>query len=59
MIFINPSFPLQNFINDDASFFFDKKLESLPSELPDLDESLSATELYFKYFGNVEKVKND
>ena len=58
MIFINPSFPLQNYIDDEALFFYRKKDESLPNELPDLDESLSATELYFKYFGNVEKAKN-
>lgn len=59
MIFINPSFPLQNYFNDDALSFYGKKDESLPSELPDLDETLSATELYFKYFGNDSKTKND
>lgn len=59
MIFINPSFPLQNYFNDAALFFYDKKGESLTGELPDLDESLSATELYYKYFGNDGKTKND
>ena len=59
MIFINPSFPLLNYIDESTMFFTSKEDDPFPSELPDLDESLSAIELYFKYFGNGDKVKND